>query len=164
MKESSIYIIIVFVASIFSHYLVAKYERKYQRPEIDSSREPVIRPHKQALFIIVAYSIFTVWMLVLVLLIFVLLSQIIVIDISSNYMFSAMLIWLGLASVSIFLSCFLRCKSCNRLLLFQPTLVPPYGKKIYGMHYWASIVISFVFKGKYQCMNCGQNYERGKNS
>ena len=158
MDDITLVFIVTFIGGLVASYFVQRSEKKYKRPEIDSSSNGAIRPKKPWLLLISSYSIFLAWILILGFLLIVILNKIIPFNILGIYIMYCIWASTGLGIIFISSSFFFRCNSCDRFLLHQSVLEPPYGKKVFGMTGWQSIVVSYIFKRKFQCMDCGQSY------
>lgn len=61
----------------------------------------------------------------------------------------------------VFLLSTLKCDNCKNHLFDEKNCknIHPDANKIRGISYWATIVINVVWKRKFICMHCGQNYK-----
>jgi hypothetical protein len=61
----------------------------------------------------------------------------------------------------VFLLSTLKCDNCKNHLFDEKNgeNIHPNANKIRGISYWATIVVNVVWKRKFICMHCGQNYK-----
>ena len=149
MDDITLAFIVTFIGGLVVSYFVHRSEKKYKRPEIDSSSNTEIRPKNPWLLLVSSYSVLLAWILILGFILTIILNKVFPLNLTENYIMFCIWAFMGLATVFICSSFLFRCSSCERFLLHQSVLDPPHGKKIFGMTAWASIVVSYIFKSKF---------------
>lgn len=83
---------------------------------------------------------------------------------NEEFLWGSFGVYVGFMAVYFALALILRCHKCKKHVLLQWITAPPYGERDSDVDAGVSAVDGIVWKGKFHCMYCGQQYRVGDSS